>query len=306
MLLEQERKGLLSCGRIPPLMLCGSGAKEWGIQHGVTPSNSLITPHQLEIWKYFRSMIEKKEVKSEECGNLNSNRKRDTHPTSDDHNIPSKKPKLSTHMHNESKESDVSFRNVKHDTVGAICMCSFGGIKVAAGVSSGGLWMKIPSRVGEAAQYGAGCWAETHERDASNMSKVSVGCSVSGVGELILRDLTALKVSSLLLDEKLLTTSNSESQSHPVYQYLDQFVHAPNVKFCDKAERNVGLIALRVIENIPPNHSNGDILNHTMELIYGHTTSGMGIGWMSSHSPLQTIISKKDINQSVLFKSLYL
>ncbi|OSD06872.1 N-terminal nucleophile aminohydrolase [Trametes coccinea BRFM310] len=62
----------------------------------------------------------------------------------------------------------------KQDTVGAIALDAEGNL--AAGVSSGGLLLKHPGRVGEAALYGAGCWA-TNE----------VACSVSGAGEYIMR-----------------------------------------------------------------------------------------------------------------------
>lgn len=47
--------------------------------------------------------------------------------------------------------------DVLHDTVGAVFVSAEGA--TAAAVSSGGLALKADGRVGEAAVYGAGCWA---------------------------------------------------------------------------------------------------------------------------------------------------
>ncbi|KDQ21363.1 hypothetical protein BOTBODRAFT_618295, partial [Botryobasidium botryosum FD-172 SS1] len=68
------------------------------------------------------------------------------------------------------------------DTVGAVALDKQ--FNVSAGVSSGGILLKYPGRLGEAAAYGAGCWA----------SSSGIACSVSGNGEQITRTLLAQKI----------------------------------------------------------------------------------------------------------------
>lgn len=69
----------------------------------------------------------------------------------------------------------------RQDTVGAVAWDSQGAI--SAGVSSGGLLLKHPGRIGEAAIYGSGCWASQRADGPIE----GVACSVSGAGEYIIR-----------------------------------------------------------------------------------------------------------------------
>ncbi|MEE2789165.1 MAG: isoaspartyl peptidase/L-asparaginase [Myxococcota bacterium] len=61
------------------------------------------------------------------------------------------------------------------DTVGAVALDVRGGL--AAAVSTGGIWMKTPGRVGDSPLAGAGLWAEDNV----------VACSATGTGEFIMR-----------------------------------------------------------------------------------------------------------------------
>ncbi|HCP47559.1 MAG TPA: hypothetical protein DIU15_16075, partial [Deltaproteobacteria bacterium] len=69
-----------------------------------------------------------------------------------------------------------------HDTVGAVALDASG--HVAAAVSTGGLWLKLPGRVGDSPLPGAGLWADD-----------DVGAAVAtGTGESILRALLSKEV----------------------------------------------------------------------------------------------------------------
>jgi beta-aspartyl-peptidase (threonine type) len=61
------------------------------------------------------------------------------------------------------------------DTVGAVAIDAGG--RLASAVSTGGLWLKLPGRVGDAALPGAGIWADDRRGAAS----------ATGIGEAIIR-----------------------------------------------------------------------------------------------------------------------
>ncbi|KAJ7188012.1 asparaginase [Mycena filopes] len=81
------------------------------------------------------------------------------------------------------------------DTVGAIAFSAASG-DLASGVSSGGILLKHPGRVGEAAVFGSGCWAR-----AARGGKMGVACSVSGAGEYIVRASLARTVCDAINDD---------------------------------------------------------------------------------------------------------
>ncbi|ORZ35650.1 nucleophile aminohydrolase [Catenaria anguillulae PL171] len=89
---------------------------------------------------------------------------------------------------------------LNHDTVGAIVLDADG--NVAAGVSSGGISLKYPGRVGEAAVYGAGVWAQNAGREAGDEGTLGVGVSCSGVGEAIVQSGLARRVADIVLAQK--------------------------------------------------------------------------------------------------------
>uniref|UniRef100_A0A3Q3IX92 Taspase, threonine aspartase, 1 n=1 Tax=Monopterus albus TaxID=43700 RepID=A0A3Q3IX92_MONAL len=147
-LLSEAQKGKLSAGRIPPCFLVGRGAHDWAVSHGIPPcpSDKMATKFSLSAYTRNKRKMELAE-------------KMDT-------------------GHNQTKKRRQSSENENGsgclDTVGAVVVDLDG--NVAAAVSSGGLAMKHPGRIGQAAHYGCGCWAE----NACNMNPYSTAVSTSG------------------------------------------------------------------------------------------------------------------------------
>lgn len=240
MVVEAE-KGLLSLGRIPPMMISGAGAKEWASARGqaVVDDEDLIEPKSFKTYlNHIQSLVE-----------------------------------------NQSSEDVV---DLGHDTVGAICIDSNGDISAA--VSSGGISLKVPGRVGEAAMYGSGCWAQ-NERDG----KPGVACSTTGTGEQIMRTMFTCKCVERLLKE-------DDIQKAITNALRKDFLDSPFLDIYDK--KSVGTIALRT------QTSN----NKTrIEFWYGHVTDDMGIGYMSetSKNP-KTFVSRKSSNDEAVVSSGWL
>ena len=103
----------------------------------------------------------------------------------------------------------------KLDTVGAILFDSNGNF--ASAVSSGGILLKHPGRVGHASMYGCGCWVQAEEEEENqekelnslnNKEKHSVAICTTGCGEYIIKTLFARECAEHILKNKYQTEYN--------------------------------------------------------------------------------------------------
>ncbi|KAF3842276.1 hypothetical protein F7725_024227 [Dissostichus mawsoni] len=198
-LLSEAQKGKLSAGRIPPCFLVGRGAHDWAVGHGIPPcpSEKMATKFSLSAYKRNKRKMELAE-------------KMDT-----GHNHAKKR--------RQSSETDNGSGCL--DTVGAVVVDSEG--NVAAAVSSGGLAMKHPGRVGQAAHYGCGCWAE----NAFN-NPYSTAVSTSGIPQHTLYNLLCSRCGEHLIRTMLARECSAALQSEDAHKALleamqNKFISSP-------------------------------------------------------------------------------
>ncbi|KIK67219.1 hypothetical protein GYMLUDRAFT_156342 [Collybiopsis luxurians FD-317 M1] len=227
-------------GRIPPLTLVSSGAHHFASENphtrsGMVDHHSMISERARDRWHYWKNRLT----------SVNS-----AEDTSND------------------VIEDESLHDLQ-DTVGAVISCSG---EMAAGVSSGGLLLKLSGRCGEAAVFGAGCWAQ----NICAGSQMGMACSISGTGEFIMRSSLARALG------KAFETSNSEGQDeevdpHAIIQKIlvDEFWKLS--QDLGEPSPNAGILLMTYEDG----HDNEPIAR----LWCAFTTPSMAIAYASSKNP---------------------
>ncbi|XP_017785858.1 PREDICTED: threonine aspartase 1-like [Nicrophorus vespilloides] len=155
--------------------------------------------------------------------------------------------------------------NVKLDTVGAVCVDSTG--CVASACSSGGLLLKSPGRVGQAALYGCGVWADSWAKKSED----SVAVSTTGCGEHLVQTQLAKEISDDLKNCSCPVTALYSSMTNKFIN--SRYLH--RIK-----EKNAGALAVHVSKT-----GEGTVL-------WGHSTESMSVGYMRiSDAKPKTLIS---------------
>ncbi|RWS07011.1 threonine aspartase 1-like isoform X1 [Dinothrombium tinctorium] len=160
------------------------------------------------------------------------------------------------------------------DTVGAIAIDAAGNL--AAGVSSGGILLKNPGRVGQAAMYGSGIWAQDN-----------VAVTTSGVGEYLVKTLFARECASQLLtiDDRL-----NVEKIHNVF--VNNFIESPFLKSVNGV-KSAGVICAHL-----------DQSKSIIEFLWAHNTPTMSIAYCCRNSQPKTIFSKLPEKTEMFIQSI--
>lgn len=260
-LCRAQQAGPLSLGRTPPCFLVGEGALRWAREHVLPnvermPEALVSTCVRRRYIKLKRRLdhcaTEEALVRKSPLGPVTPKREADDEPWMVKLDAANERSTDTTSKGCSSSDSDPP----QLDTVGAVCMDRRG--NVAAAVSSGGIWLKHTGRVGQAAVYGCGCWAENADGDGG----CAVAVSSSGCGEHLIRS---------ALVRQCARTLRHLNDDGPVVTldacFRRDFLQSPFLN--DTNERLAGILALRW----DPQCGSGDLL-------WAHTTRSMCYGYM--------------------------
>ncbi|KAF9359526.1 taspase, threonine aspartase, 1 [Mortierella sp. NVP85] len=355
--LQESDQGPLSLGRIPPLLLVGSGITQWvetmgfstlesvrplattttdgtreeagsGIEAGPTEGStleqrsvngSLVTYESLQNHIRFQTMLQKAATTSHGEGSLTARLDQDLdggnvsispsdNPTGNTKRKAVEDPLVASILSSptsssapppttfkkrilegqQAEDHNDAVKGCLQDTVGAICIDENG--RVAAGVSSGGIAMKFPGRVSEAALFGAGCWAQDPSEESPGFA-----CSMTGAGE---------QISKTLLAKTCMDTFYGEDDTaHAANTVLDRFMASPLLRSYEG--RHAGFIAVKWSlkdggspepdsdgdqQEQQDTHEMDDNAPRIVEFIFAHTTKTMGVAFMSAHDKKPTAI----------------
>ncbi len=182
LLVQEQTKGLLPLGRVPPIFMVGEGARDWAARHGVTPvedERELVSEKANKLFRHYKKKLEsfRQSSSSSSSSPAGTSVKRSSKTCSPSSRAESmqqpeststpKRQKVGEGVSNgegvdcapEPKDDDdeVEILEVQEvddhvtDTVGVVAMDVFG--NVASTVSSGGIALKQPGRVGQVRKF---------------------------------------------------------------------------------------------------------------------------------------------------------
>lgn len=258
-ILEEQNKGL-SCGRVPPCTLVGSGAFDWAASNGF----KYFSDNELVTRSAERQYTKNLELVTEEAKKELSEAK-DIARSAERHYLDLVRQKEASETNNNAKQID---DNARLDTVGAVCVDSSG--TVCAAVSSGGLLLKVPGRIGQAAVFGSGCWAQ----NSSEKDRPSIACSVSGVGEYLMKTMFARECYQVMYERH-------DSISALPDAFKERFLESPYLR--NVPSKLAGVLTVK--------HYASDNL---CELAWAHNTRSMILGYGStSKGKTVSIVSRQ-------------
>lgn len=147
-----------------------------------------------------------------------------------------------------------SFKERRLDTIGAIAISREG--QVASASSSGGIALKTPGRVGQAAIYGAGCWAQD-----------GFAATTSGTGEQLIKTMFARSLKDCLVN----TSENENLYMAAERAFVCNFLKSPFIREVNVENRLAGFLAAVRDED-----------STRVELVCGHNTPSMIYSYRSS------------------------
>ncbi|KAM4784638.1 LOW QUALITY PROTEIN: threonine aspartase 1 [Cyanocitta cristata] len=269
-LLCEGQKGKLSAGRIPPCFLVGEGAYRWAVDHGIPacPPGIMATRFSLAAFKRNKRKLELAEKVETDLIQLKKRRQSNEKGSRVLCSACGRSPKASGGGKGGDQIELFSLENDSGtlDTVGAVVVDQEG--NVAAAVSSGGLALKHPGRVGQAALYGCGCWAE----NTGAHNPYSTAVSTSGCGEHLVRTILARECSCALQTE--------DAHQALLETMQNKFIGSPFLANEDGVLG--GVIVLRSCRCSAEPESSQEKPTLLVEFLWSHTTESMCVGYMSA------------------------